>query len=280
MLSGRLNDSQGAAVQEYPDPGMRFAVYRGAAACSNREMPVTRPPEDVSAPVIPDGDRSADAPARILVIDDDDAFRETVCAAIARDPSLTLAAQAGSVAAARAVVARGNFDVALIDLGLPDGNGIDLIREIARERPDTDVMVVTVFGDEAHVLASIEAGATGYLLKRNLHDTLAATVHELRAGGSPISPVIARQLLHRFRRDGDGAGGAPVPPAAVDDGGLSEREREVLLFIAKGFTVGEIAGMLHLSAHTVATHVKHIYRKLAVHSRTEAVYEAGRMGLL
>ncbi len=218
---------------------------------------------------------SQTGPTRILVVDDDDAFRESVCAAIARDETMVLASQAGSVAGAREAIQRGNFDVALVDLGLPDGNGIELIREIARTRPETDVMVVTVFGDEAHVLASIEAGATGYLLKRSLTDTLGATVRELRAGGSPISPVIARQLLHRFKR------GTPEPAAAmVDDSGLSEREREVLLFIAKGFTVGEIANMLHLSAHTVATHVKHIYRKLAVHSRTEAVFEAGRMGLL
>ena len=218
------------------------------------------------------------APTRILVVDDDDAFRESVCAAIARDDDMVLAAQGNSVAAAREAIAHGDFDVALIDLGLPDGNGIDLIRDISRTLPDADVMVVTVFGDEAHVLASIEAGATGYLLKRSLNDTLGATVRELRAGGSPISPVIARQLLQRFKRD------TPEPPqpaaTVVDDGGLSEREREVLLFIAKGFTVGEIANMLHLSAHTVATHVKHIYRKLAVHSRTEAVFEAGRMGLL
>ena len=217
-------------------------------------------------------------PTRILVVDDDDAFRESVCAAIARDDAMVLAAQVGSVASAREAIQRGNFDVALVDLGLPDGNGIELIREIARTRPETDVMVVTVFGDEAHVLASIEAGATGYLLKRSLNDTLGATVRELRAGGSPISPVIARQLLQRFKR---GTPELSQPAAAVvDDSGLSEREREVLLFIAKGFTVGEIANMLHLSAHTVATHVKHIYRKLAVHSRTEAVFEAGRMGLL
>lgn len=218
------------------------------------------------------------ARTRILVVDDDDAFRESVCAAIARGDDMVLAAQVNSVAAAREAIGHGDFDVALIDLGLPDGNGIDLIREISRTLPDADVMVVTVFGDEAHVLASIEAGATGYLLKRSLNDTLGETVRELRAGGSPISPVIARQLLHRFKRD---TPESPQPAAApVDDGGLSEREREVLLFIAKGFTVGEIANMLHLSAHTVATHVKHIYRKLAVHSRTEAVFEAGRMGLL
>ena len=220
-----------------------------------------------------------ETPTRILVVDDDDAFRETVCAAIARDVGMVLAAQVGNAESARHAIANGEFDVALVDLGLPDGNGIDLIREIARTRPDVDVMVVTVFGDEAHVLASIEAGATGYLLKRSLNDTLGATVRELRAGGSPISPVIARQLLQRFKKDTPQPA-QPSQPAVIDDGGLSEREREVLLFIAKGFTVGEIANMLHLSAHTVATHVKHIYRKLAVHSRTEAVFEAGRMGLL
>ena len=140
-------------------------------------------------------------PTRILVVDDDDAFRESVCAAIARDGGMVLAAQVGSAESAREAIANGEFDVALVDLGLPDGNGIDLIREIARTRPEVDVMVVTVFGDEAHVLASIEAGATGYLLKRSLNDTLGATVRELRAGGSPISPVIARQLLHRFKKD-------------------------------------------------------------------------------
>jgi len=225
-------------------------------------------PESVEMPL--------ETPTRILVVDDDDAFRESVCAAISRDDAMVLAAQVSNAESAREAIAGGEFDVALVDLGLPDGNGIDLIREIARTRPDADVMVVTVFGDEAHVLASIEAGATGYLLKRSLNDTLGATVRELRAGGSPISPVIARQLLHRFKKDSP----TPSAPTVVDDGGLSEREREVLLFIAKGFTVGEIANMLHLSAHTVATHVKHIYRKLAVHSRTEAVFEAGRMGLL
>ncbi len=213
-----------------------------------------------------------EAPTRILVVDDDDAFRESVCDAIARDDAMVLAAQVGNAENARKAMASGGFEVALIDLGLPDGNGIDLIREIARTRPDVDVMVITVFGDEAHVLASIEAGATGYLLKRSLNDTLGATVRELRAGGSPISPVIARQLLLRFKKG--------LPQAVVEDGGLSEREREVLVFIAKGFTVGEIANMVHLSVHTVASHVKHIYRKLAVHSRAEAIFEAARMGLL
>ena len=216
-------------------------------------------------------------PLRMFVVEDDEAFRRSVCATIARDEGLVLAAQANSVESAKLAMANIDFDVALVDLGLPDGSGIEVIRKISSTRPEVDIMVITVFGDEAHVLSSIEAGATGYLLKRNLPDTLSATVNDLRAGGSPISPVIARQLLQRFKTPTEDIAEAPT---TAEPGGLSEREREVLQYISKGFTVGEIASMLQLSAHTVATHVKRIYRKLAVHSRTEAVYEAGRMGLL
>jgi DNA-binding NarL/FixJ family response regulator len=214
------------------------------------------------------------APISILAVDDDEAFGDTVRNTIAGHPALKLVAVSHNLAEARRVLAAQRVDVLLVDLGLPDGSGIELIRETHRASADTDIMVVTVFGDEAHVMASIEAGATGYLLKRCLPEALAGTVLELRAGGSPISPVIARQLLNRFQP----ARRAPVDE--TDDSGLSEREREVLLFIAKGFTVAEIAAMLTLSAHTVATHVKRIYRKLAVHSRTEALFEAGRLGLL
>lgn len=218
------------------------------------------------------------SPITLLAVDDDEAFLETVRATLAGHAGFELLPLAASLADARRTLAARRADVLLVDLGLPDGSGIELIREVHAAHPGTDILVVTVFGDEAHVLASIEAGATGYLLKRDLPRTLTDTVRELRAGGSPISPVIARQLLVRFR-----APAAAPPPAAATDGdeaALTEREREVLTFIAKGFTVAEIAGMLALSAHTVATHVKRIYRKLAVHSRTEALYEAGRLGLL
>jgi len=213
----------------------------------------------------------------LLAVDDDEGFLATVRATVQAHPRLALVAQARTLAEARAAVAAHRFDVLLVDLGLPDGNGTQLIREVTRDRPEVDIMVCTVFGDEAHVLASIEAGATGYLLKRSLPDALADTVLALRAGGSPISPIIARQLLNRFKAP---ARAAAAGQAAAEEAGLSEREREVLVYIAKGFTVSEIADMLCLSSHTVATHVKHIYRKLAVHSRTEALFEANRMGLL
>ena len=137
-------------------------------------------------------------------------------------------------------------------------------------------MVVTVFADEEHVLGAIEAGATGYILKDSLPEEFVGLIKQLIAGGSPISPVIARQLLKLFK-----PGGATTPePKPSEDSGLSARESEVLAMIAKGFNFAEIARLLGMSPHTVTTHVKKIYQKLAVHSRGEAVYEASRMGLI
>jgi DNA-binding NarL/FixJ family response regulator len=136
-------------------------------------------------------------------------------------------------------------------------------------------MVVSVFGDEAHVLASIAAGATGYILKDSLPEELVDIIKQLRAGGSPISPIIARQLLKKLRPPG-----SESYPSARDHPGLSARESEILSLIAKGFSFTEIAKLLEISPHTVTAYVKKIYQKLAVHSRGEAVYEAGRMGLI
>jgi DNA-binding NarL/FixJ family response regulator len=141
-------------------------------------------------------------------------------------------------------------------------------------------MVITVFGDEEHVLASIEAGATGYLLKDSLPEEFVALIAQLRAGGSPISPVIARRLLTRFKAKGSAALASTSQLVAPPDAGLSAREAEVLGLIAKGFNFAEIARLLTVSPHTITAHVKKIYQKLAVHSRGEAVYEAGKMGLL
>jgi DNA-binding NarL/FixJ family response regulator len=198
---------------------------------------------------------------------------------VVADAELELFAAVGNLASARQALVDKAPDVLITDLGLPDGSGIDLIRETARRYPATDIMVITVFGDERHVLASIEAGATGYLLKGSLPEEFIDQIKQLIAGGSPISPLIARQLLKRFAVE---PGPAPQAPAAapVADGGLSPRESEVLSLIVKGFSFGEIARLLTVSPHTVTAHVKKIYQKLAVHSRGEAAYEASRMGLI
>ena len=212
----------------------------------------------------------------VMVVEDDPAFLARFCRIVAGAPQLSLIAAVGDLASARAAIARQAPDVLLTDLGLPDGNGVELIRETSQAHPATDIMVISVFGDEEHVLASIEAGATGYILKDSLPEEFVGLISQLRAGGSPISPVIARQLLKRFKRKEEVAGRVPDPHTPE----LTQRESEVLALIAKGFNFGEIARLLQVSPHTINAHVKKIYQKLAVHSRGEAVYEAGKMGLI
>ena len=210
-----------------------------------------------------------------MIVEDDAAFLNRFCKIVAADSDLELFAAVGDGASARQALATHAPDVLLIDLGLPDISGIEIIRETTQHHPETDIMVVTVFGDEEHVIASIEAGATGYLLKDSLPEDFVMAIKDLRAGGSPITPIIARQLLKRFKLP-DVKPQQPLP----EDAGLSPRETEVLTYIAKGFNFGEIAKLLGISGHTVTAHVKKIYQKLAVHSRGEAVYEASKMGLL
>jgi len=211
----------------------------------------------------------------VTVVEDDPALLARFCRIAAGAADLSLIAAVGDLASARLAMARQPPDVLLTDLGLPDGSGIQLIRETSRAHPDTDVMVITIFGDEEHVLASIEAGATGYILKDSHPEELVGLIAQLRAGGSPISPVIARQLLKRFKLKGEAT-------EALDpqNPGMTQRESEVLALVAKGFSFAEIARLLKVSPHTVNAHVKKIYQKLAVHSRGEAVYEASKMGLL
>lgn len=209
---------------------------------------------------------------KVMIVEDDPIFLNRFCAIVAADADLELFAAVPNGAAALDALSRSAPDVLLVDLGLPDMSGINVIRETALRYPDTDILVVTVFGDEEHVLASIEAGATGYLLKDSLPDEFTQVIKSLREGGSPINPIIARQLLNRLRPK---QAVAPVPSRE-----LSARETEILTLIAKGFSFGEIAKLLEISTHTVTTYVKKIYQKLAVHSRGEAVYEASKMGLI
>ena len=213
----------------------------------------------------------------VLIVEDEPEFLRRFADAVTADPGLHLLGAVSTGRAGLAMLDAQPPDVMLVDLGLPDLNGVELIRHAAQHHPSCDVLVVTMFGDDQHVLSSIEAGATGYLLKDAGGDRIAAAIHELCAGGSPISPSIARRVLARFR-----IGAAPAPPSAAkgDTSPLSVRETEILRLVAKGFGFDTVGELLGISPHTVVTHVKKIYRKLAVHSRGEAVYEAGQMGLL
>jgi len=204
-------------------------------------------------------------------------MRERLEGIVAEHPGFELVAAVGTCREARAALAgaRG-VDVVLVDLGLPDGDGVALIRDIRLRARPPEVMAISVFGDEDHVVAALEAGATGYLLKDAAPVDVGRAIVDLLDGGSPISPAIARHLLQRFHPAAD-------PVAAQPPGGmpaLTAREHEVLEVLAKGFTFEEASEILGISFHTVAGHVKHIYSKLAVSSRSEAVYEATQLGLL
>lgn len=205
---------------------------------------------------------------RVVLVEDDARFRAAFAAAIEGSADLALQAQATSLREGLALLARPSPDVLLVDLGLPDGSGVELIKAARVAWSACDVMVSSVFGDESHVLLSIEAGAVGYLLKDSEPERIVEQIRSLRAGGSPISPLIARQVLARLR-----------PPTASAETALSARETEVLNYITKGFSYDDIVRLLQVSRPTVLTYVRRIYAKLQVNSKTEAVYEARKLGL-
>jgi DNA-binding NarL/FixJ family response regulator len=218
----------------------------------------------------------------IIIVEDEPEFRRRFAQIIENEPTMRLAGVAANKREAQTLIDREEFDVMLIDLGLPDGTGIDLIRSVSQRKPDVDIMVVTVFGDEQHVVSSIEAGATGYILKDSTPADVISCIRLLRAGGSPVSPVVARSVLRAIRSRMGTSTGQTLPPrtSSSDNNPLSARETEILQLLAKGMSFNEIGEILGISPHTVTAHIKKIYRKLAVHSRGEAVYEASQMGLL
>lgn len=210
---------------------------------------------------------------RVAVVEDDPAALERITAALESVPDISVIASAPNTANGKTMIDKGGFDVLLCDLGLPDGSGIGLIRYAAQKYADVDIMVITIFADQDKVLESIKAGARGYLLKDERFDSFAESIREVRRGGSPISPVIARQLLKEFQ---------PHEQEADKKGLelLSKRELEVLKLLARGFTFVEIGDILKIGRSTVATYVKNIYQKLEVNSRAEAVFEASSMGVI
>ncbi len=207
---------------------------------------------------------------RLLIIEDDRLLRDHLVRATSGASDWSVIA-AGNIAAARAQFAKHAIDAVFLDLGLPDGDGLTLISEFRQANPACEILVITVFADGKHVIRSLEAGASGYILKSDLAEYAGRLVSIIESGGSPISPAIARSLINRLR---------PTPEAAESQGLLSQRESEVLVLCAKGLRYAEIAEVLGVSSHTVNTHLKSVYRKLMVHSRSEAVFEARRHGLL
>ena len=179
---------------------------------------------------------------------------------------------------ADALVSQFKFQMLIVDLDLPDGFGLDLIRRTATNMPEVDIMVLANANDDPHVVSAIESGATGYVLKTEIENSLVSAIRLLAAGGSPVSPEVAKSVLGALRTYTTHT--IEKTTAPIQPNPLSERETEILQLLAKGMSFNEIGDILTISPHTVTAHIKKIYRKLQVHSRGEAVYEAAQMGLI
>jgi len=219
-------------------------------------------------------------PICVALVEDDMDFQQVLCDSINSASDMVLVSVASTRAQGLKALDGVQADVLLVDLGLPDGSGIDVIRAAHIRWPNCSIMVSTAFGDEMHVMQSLEAGAAGYLLKDSAAKSTVTEIRNIHQGGSPISPLIARQILMRFwdpnKPTPDTAKLTPEKACVV----LSAREQEVLEFITKGFTLDEIAGLILVSRNTIQTFVRRIYSKLQVKSKTEAIYEARNQGLL
>lgn len=173
-------------------------------------------------------------------------------------------------------------DLALVDINLPDGDGLTLIPEVLQAAPQSFVVVTTILDDQEHILTALQAGASGYLLKDLSEEQFIGKLRGILGGDPPLSPKVARKVLQYFN------GGVPgenrqentSSPVSAEVQGLSEREREVFVLIAKGLSRKEVAELLGLSCNTIATHVRNVYRKLDISTRAEAALEACRLGLI
>ena len=210
----------------------------------------------------------------VLVVEDDAPTRWRIVDALSRDGEFCVT-DAANLAEARLFLGKADPDVLLTDLQLPDGNGMELIREIRQRNQTTEIMVISILGDEQSVISAILLGANGYLLKDAFPTDIADTVRDLMRGHSPISASIARFIVRRTQ-------GRPGQAAQSDlnTARLTPREIDILWGIAKGFSYADIADHLGISRQTVPGYIKTIYRKLEVNTRGEAVFEALQQGLI
>ncbi|CUH62846.1 Protease production enhancer protein [Thalassovita gelatinovora] len=185
-------------------------------------------------------------------------------------PGCTIS-EARNMRAGISAVASKDFDLAMIDLGLPDGSGLDVLRNLRLVQPKAACIITTVMGEDSHIVAALSAGADGYLLKEQPEDLLIQQLRQLAQGIPALTPSIARRIMEHFRYTG---------PAADPEDELSSREKEVLALIGRGLRNVEVAEDLDIAEGTVASHIKTIYRKLGISSRAEAAWHAARMGLV
>jgi DNA-binding NarL/FixJ family response regulator len=220
----------------------------------------------------------------VLLVEDDAATCRRLERTVESTHGLSLQAAVRGYHDALKELERSPPDVALIDLVLPDGDGLDLIARISADCPQTRSMVITMFNDEERALAAICAGASGYLLKDASDREIGEGIMQVLQGGSPISPGIARYLLQQVRKSPAalllGHAASPVPPLPAFDQKLTPRELEVLQLVADGASYAEVGTKLDVSINTVRTHIRHLYDKLAVKTRGKLVSRAETEGLI
>lgn len=201
-------------------------------------------------------------PIRVTIVEDDQGVREAITGIIRSSAGLQFVAAFGTAEEALKTVSSDNTDVALVDINLPGLSGIELVAELKNANPQMHLLMMTVYEDSEQIFNSLQAGATGYLLKRARPAEIIDAIKDIHRGGSPMSPEIARKVVLFFHK-------RQTATEKLEQ--LTKREIEILTQLAKGSLYKEIADAMNISLDTVRTHLQHIYNKLQVHSRTEAV---------
>jgi len=217
---------------------------------------------------------------RVMVCEDQPQVLKTQLKSLQESPEVEVVGTALSGEAVLELLEKVEPDVLLQDLGLPRMSGIEVTRQVKRRWPAVEVLILTIFDEEEQVLDAVKAGASGYLLKGAGSEKIIDAIREVNAGGSVIQPSLARRLLRHFHVPETETRAAPTEREELPTRPLTEREVEILRLIAKGLSNNEAAGVLDLSRATIRTHLEHIYQKLDVTNRVEAVTEGLRKGLI
>jgi DNA-binding NarL/FixJ family response regulator len=206
---------------------------------------------------------------RLVIIEDDPLLLENLTLLLRGEEGITVSGSYRSAEDAMKAIRSAQPEVMLTDLGLPGMSGVELIKKAKEEMPSLEIMAHTVFEDRERVFSAIKAGASGYILKGSSPREIIESIHSLYKGGAPMSPKIARKIIHEFQDD---VAGEPFL--------LTQRETEIVKLVEEGLTYKEIGERSSISTHTVHTHIKNIYEKLQAKGRNDAINKARKKGII